>query len=304
MTHSADSHRILVGVDGSAPADAAIRWAVRRAEREGAQLVAVHVVDDAFGDAGAAFVDEARRAGAELLAGEVARIAAGHPGVAVSERIASGGLAWSLRSLVAADDLLVIGTHKTGFLHGRVLGSRSVQVAAAVPCSVAVVPDVDLRFRRGVVAGIDRAATAPTVARVAAVEAADRGDELLLLQAVPRGVPGAEARGVHDSEAITVAVRAAREVRPSLVVRARVAHRDPAEALLDASRDKALLVLGPGSLEATRSPIGSVLHDVLLNVTAPVLVARPAAERRLAPVADARELVDLSNPAGVAPAAL
>ena len=48
---------------------------------------------------------------------------------------------------------MVVGTHKIGFLHGRVLGSRSVQITSTVPCSVAVIPEVDLRFRRGVVGG-------------------------------------------------------------------------------------------------------------------------------------------------------
>jgi nucleotide-binding universal stress UspA family protein len=68
---------------------------------------------------------------------------------------------------------------------------------------------------------------------------------------------------------------AARERRPSLVIRTRQSTRGAAEALLDAARDKALLVLGPGSQDPDRSPIGSVLHSVLLNVNAPVIVARP-----------------------------
>ena len=55
-----------------------------------------------------------------------------------------------------------------------------------------------------------------------------------------------------------------------------VAARPPAAALLDSARDKALLVLGPGSLEPVRSPIGSVVHDVLLNANAPVLISREA----------------------------
>jgi nucleotide-binding universal stress UspA family protein len=60
-----------------------------------------------------------------------------------------------------------------------------------------------------------------------------------------------------------------------------VSGRPPAEALLDAARDKALLVLGPGSTGPVRSPIGSVTHDVLLNVNAPVLVARRPEDHEL-----------------------
>ena len=68
-----------------------------------------------------------------------------------------GPLAWALAELSTVDDLVVVGTPaKTGFLYGRVLGSRSVQVAlAVVPTRVAVIPEVDLRFQRGVVTGIE-----------------------------------------------------------------------------------------------------------------------------------------------------
>jgi nucleotide-binding universal stress UspA family protein len=78
---------------------------------------------------------------------------------------------------------------------------------------------------------------------------------------------------------LNVATAAVRDRFPSLLVRSRVSGRHAPEALLDIARDKHLLVLGPGSSEPTRSPIGSVLHDVLLNVNAPVLIVRPAGDR-------------------------
>jgi hypothetical protein len=72
----------------------------------------------------------------------------------------------------------------------------------------------------------------------------------------------------------TEAVRAVRENYPGLIVRMRESQRSPAEALLDSSRDKAMLVLGPGTPDRMLSPIGSVLHDVLLNLNAPALIVR------------------------------
>jgi hypothetical protein len=61
---------------------------------------------------------------------------------------------------------------------------------------------------------------------------------------------------------------------PDSPVRTLTTRRPPAEALLDASRNATLLVLGPGAVPVD-TPFASVIHDVLLNINAPVLVARP-----------------------------
>jgi nucleotide-binding universal stress UspA family protein len=258
--------RYVVAVDGSRPAAAAVRWAVERARSDGAALVLVHVDDrDDGGDAD--------QAGARLLSETLDQLSAAEPGLSLSTRSLSGSVPRALASFVAADDVLVIGTGKTGFLHGRVLGSRSVQIAAAVACSVAVIPDLDLRFRRGVVAGVDRHSTAGAIARAAGSEASRRGEELLLVQAEP-DIPARPTAALRSDLAIGAALARARKAFPELVIRSRVAGRPPAEALLDSSRDKALLVLGPGSVDPERAPIGSVLHDVLLNANSPVLISR------------------------------
>jgi nucleotide-binding universal stress UspA family protein len=265
--------RYVVGVDGSTPSAAAVRWARNRALRDGAPLVLVHVRDPEAGMMGEDFArDEARRS-SELLSGLLSELASTE--LEVSAIVLEGPVPAALADFVTAEDVVVIGTHKIGFLHGRVLGSRSVQIAASVPCSVAVIPDVDLRFRRSVVAGVDRSETAAEIARVAAAEADARGEELVIIQAdEPAGRPRHELP-------VTVAVASAREAFPSLVIRSRISARPAAEALLDAARDKGLLVIGPGATGPYRSPIGSVLHDVLLNVNAPVLVTRPVFEREL-----------------------
>jgi len=260
-----------VAVDGSRPSAAALRWAVARAGVDGDPLVLVHVLDEVPDDHDASADDEAARTAARLLAETSERVTAEPPGLAVSTRLLGGPLARALATFVDPDDVLVIGTGKTGFLHGRVLGSRSVQIAMAAPCAVAVIPDVDLRFRRGVVAGVDRLGTAASIARSAAAEARSRGEELLFVQAAPeRGAT--LSSGSRRELAITEAIARAHEASPELVIRSRVAARQPAEALLDSSRDKAMLVLGPGSSDPERSPIGSVVHDVLLNANAPVLI--------------------------------
>lgn len=268
--------RYVVAVDGSRPSAAALRWAVARSATHRVPLVLVHVLEEApEGDDIEAADDEETRTGVRLLAETVARLEAEHPELAVSTRLLGGQVPRALAAFVEPDDLLVIGTGKTGFLHGRVLGSRSVQIAMAAPCAVAVIPDVDLRFRRGVVAGVDRFGTAAAIARSAAAEADSRGEELLFIQAAP--ARETRLNPVERADlAISQAVAEARECQPELVIRSRVAARPAAEALLDSARDKALLVLGPGSPESVRSPIGSVVHDVLLNANSPVLIIHAA----------------------------
>jgi len=259
--------RYVVAVDGSRPAAAAVRWAVDRARSDGAAIVLVHVLDDGAAD------DEVQQ-GEHLLSETADQLSTADSGLAVSTRCLTGSVPRALAAFVDADDVLVIGTGKTGFLHGRVLGSRSVQIAAAAACSVAVIPDLDLRFRRGVVAGVDRHDTAGTIARVAGSEANRRAEELLLVQAEAE-LGTRPTASLRSDLAIGEALLRAREVFPDLVIRSRVAGRPAAEALLDSARDKALLVLGPGSLDPARPPIGSVLHDVLLNANSPVLISRP-----------------------------
>jgi nucleotide-binding universal stress UspA family protein len=215
---------------------------------------------------------EAAEQGTRLLGGIADDVMTMNPALTVSTRLLGGSVPSALADFAQSDDLLVIGTGKTGFLHGRVLGSRSLQIALAASCTVAVVPDVDLRFRRGVVAGVDRHATAGAIGRAAAQEAMMRGEELLLVQATHD--TGSGRTPPRADLALDEAAASARTAFPNLVVRTRVTDRPPAEALLDSARDKALLVLGPGSLDPSRSPIGAVLHDVLLNVNAPVLISR------------------------------
>lgn len=269
----------FVGADGSGPSRAAIRWALARASGDGSTVVLVHVVDDEWGLLGSGYAGEAERHGQDVVDAELADAARRHAGVDVGARVVHGSPAWALAGLPSPNDLLVVGTHKTGFLHGRVLGSRSVQVASAAACSVAVVPDTTFDTRRGVVVGVDRFDGSAAAVVRGAREAARLGQDLLLVHAPPvsRALPSADLPGtIGDAqrllaEAADLAVRTA----PDIVVRRRVVRRDPAEALLDAGNGASLMALGVSHPhELTRSVIGSVTHDVLMNITVPVFVAR------------------------------
>lgn len=198
-----------------------------------------------------------------------------NPTLTVSAESLTGSPIRALALRAGPHDTLVVGTHKTGYVSGRLLGSRSVQFALAASGNVVVVPVMNPRFRDGVVAGIDRDETASEIAHRAASEAADLGTRLTLVHAVSPA-HAAQSRGSVDTP-LQAASDAALAVEGVPEVRSRVSMRSPAEALLDASRASALLVVGPGALGEDRTPLGTTLHEVLLNANAPVLVVRHSA---------------------------
>lgn len=275
--------RILVGIDGSGPSGAAMGWALKRARSSGQSIVAVHVVDDEWGQLGNDYAQQETVDGARLLA-ETLRLAPEQfPEVAITSELLHGSPSWQLAAAAERDDLVVVGTHKTGYLHGRVLGTRSIVVASVAPCAVAVIPEANLKGRSGIVVGVALGETWRDAVVVGAREAAALGQSLTLVHAAAQrddAVADAMAAGkslLADAAALAVATS------PGLVVRSRISPRQPAEALLDASHTAALLVLGASRRAASNAGfVGSVAHDVLLNINCVVLVARLGATKLVA----------------------
>jgi nucleotide-binding universal stress UspA family protein len=263
-----------IGVDGSGPSRAALRWGVRRAAERNAAVVLVNTVDDEWGLVGRDAAAAAERQARELLAEESDRVQELHTGVNLTTRIVHGGTAWELARLPRPEDLLIVGTHKTGFLRGRVLGSRSVQIASAARCSVAIVPDTTLESRHDVVVGVDGSNGCVAAVQMGAQEADRLDQDLLLVYAPPGRSDAADERNPQTARLLMEAATVASATSPRITVRRRVAHRDPAEALLDASFDAALLILGVASRHGDHALIGAVTHDVLMNINVPVLIAR------------------------------
>lgn len=251
--------RLVVGYDGTEPSRHALRWALAR----DGDLVIAHVVEDEAGIMGRDYREAAEAHAESVVQEALAQVLEQDPERRVKTVQLSGPVAWALTEYAdRRGDLLVIGTHKTGFLHGRMLGSRSVEVALLSQCDVAVIPPTDLRFRTGVVVGFADEPGIPDVLATAARIAAARGDELLIVHAAAQDAPAGAAR----------ARELARRNEPGVPVKTRTSTRGAAELLLDAGRDRALIVIGRGRGDRSRSPLGSVLHDVLLNLTAPTLV--------------------------------
>lgn len=140
------SGRIVVGVDGSAPAEAALRWALAEARLRGAVCEVVHawtypVVADIAGmaAAGVAWPDleaEARR----LLDEVIEQVRPESEGVTIEARVVEGTAAGVLIDAARDADLLVVGSRGRGGFVGLLLGSVSQQVAHHAPCPIVIVP--------------------------------------------------------------------------------------------------------------------------------------------------------------------
>ena len=236
---------ILVGVDASTPSRSAIRWSVSRALATGAALELLHVI-----------VGETHDDAARLLHGELEFVRTLAPNLTVTTTLADGDAEDAFVRRSGRHSLLVVGTHKTGFIYGRAFGSRFLGLAARARCAVAFIPDQGGVVRRSVVAGVESSPVGDAVIQFAAAEAERGGNELTLVG--------------NTRDATARASQLVRELHPELRFRTRVTELPLAEALVDASTQSALLVIGrprTGSASAVADN-----HDVLVNMGCPVMV--------------------------------
>ena len=231
---------ILVGIDTSTPSRSALVWSVHRALSTGASLELLHVIDP----------DDTDRAGAALLLRrelDFARTIA--PALQITTNLADGSAADALARRSAGHAMLVVGTHKTGFIYGQTFGSRFLDLATKAHCDVAFIPDQLGSTRRGVVAAAEGTPAGSAVVRFAADEAAASTQDLTLV--------GATRAAATEGSALAIAAR------PALRVYSRVSGLPTARALVAASASASLLVVGRAGT-----------HDVLVNMACPVIVIR------------------------------
>ncbi len=260
---------IYVGVDGSLAARAALEWALDRAAAVGDELVLVYVVDDEWGTVGSSARAELSGNAERIVEQELASARAAAPLVPARAVVAVGNPMLTLAALAREAELIVVGTHRTGYFRGRAFGSRSLQLAATSSTPVAIIPQVPGRTRRGVVLGIDTAAASNEAIEFAAYEATRLRSDLTLLHSTwPKPLTEVFAHAVFDAT-----LSAIREAAPGLAVRPRLVEEPAAEALTDLSRNMALVVAGrPRRAGAEDRGLGTVAHDLLLNQAGPVVI--------------------------------
>lgn len=149
----AEAGRVVVGVDDSSHAAAALRWALREAVLRKATLEVVHAWQPPmsalpFGATLAistddAEIDAAARSQIDTLVAEaVAGLNESHPDVAEPEvlrTVVPGAAAMTLIDIASDADLLVVGSHGRTGLRQLVLGSVAHACVQHAACPVTVV---------------------------------------------------------------------------------------------------------------------------------------------------------------------
>ncbi|KUN80601.1 hypothetical protein AQJ66_26010 [Streptomyces bungoensis] len=133
---------IVVGVDGSAASEDALRWAARQAGLTGAGLRVVTAwrLPVMYGYppdySGAGYQDRARAA----LDAAIGRVLGPAPRPSVDARVEEGHPAQVLLAAARGADLLVVGSRGHGAFTGMLLGSTARHCVDHAPCPVLVVP--------------------------------------------------------------------------------------------------------------------------------------------------------------------
>jgi nucleotide-binding universal stress UspA family protein len=138
--------RIVVGVDGSACSEAALRWAMAQARLVDARVEALGtwqypaVFGLAYGSVqgeGEVLVSITQQVLDKTVAEVVGQ---GGPHVEVVTRVVQGHPAEVLVEAARGAELLVVGSHGHSTVAGRLLGSVSQHCVQHAPCPVVVVP--------------------------------------------------------------------------------------------------------------------------------------------------------------------
>ncbi len=165
---SSDSNPVLVGLDGSTNAEAAMWWAadIAVAAKRPLRLLTSYSLPVMVGLGAAAGymgpmltseeihqIDAANR---QAIEAAKAKVLAAHPNLVVETYLDQGSPANAL--LKASEDaaMIVMGTRGIGSTHALVLGSVSYAVAHRAKCPVVLIPESSDRSKPGrVVVGVD-----------------------------------------------------------------------------------------------------------------------------------------------------
>lgn len=127
---------VVVGVDSTPAAAAALAWAAAEADRRHATLVAVLVRPPLPHIAGAVSLPDEQSAELGWLHEQTSAL---HHTATVRPEVRVGRPGEELTRGLTEDDLLVVGSRGLGGLRGWLLGSTSLHVAHTAPCPVVVV---------------------------------------------------------------------------------------------------------------------------------------------------------------------
>ena len=257
-------HGILVGYDGSEDADAATAWAAEAARLRREPVVVVIAEDTGADAVGLRWWPQSywrelgERAEGLLREGGVSEVRV--------ERH-TGALVPALVPLARDATMLVLGSRGHGKAGQTFVGSTSQRAAGHAPCPVVVVREPANPASDRVVVGVDGSHGSDAALDFACSQAELAHQRVLVLHG--SGAEGEAALDVAD------AVTRARVGHPDVRLEAASVDQPAAQALVDASTDAALVVVGSRGLRPYEGmQLGSVSHDVLRRARCSVGVVR------------------------------
>lgn len=281
---------ILVAHDGSAEAGRALRWAAEESLRTHVPLCVLMVdevlpptwggvsgwapmagtLDVPVNDA-TALIDGVRKDLADAGVGD-ARV--------VHRR---GHVVDELLRAADSASVIVVGSHGHGAAGEALLGSVSQHLARHASCPVVVVREPHDPHARRIVVGIDGSRPSTEALELACRRAEETGETVVALHAWHVRVPSTD---VWSSEPLAVetterelllaeCVAGVSTDHPDVMVEQRAVPVSPARALVDASAEASLVVVGSRGLGFFSGLLlGSVSQAVLHRAACPVLVVR------------------------------
>lgn len=139
-TTRADPSRIVVGVDGSASANEALRWAARLAPTLGATIQVVNAWEYLPTDATVPTpIMDWEQIGQHAVAKSIHHVFGDTPPAGLVTTLARGHPAQTLLDAAHGATMLIVGSRGLGGLTGLLLGSVSRHVAEHATCPVLVV---------------------------------------------------------------------------------------------------------------------------------------------------------------------
>ncbi|MCK9901574.1 universal stress protein UspA [Parafrankia colletiae] len=293
---------IVVGVDGSADAEEALRWAMAQARRQDCPLTVIlawdpkhcppavsattATADAEKAGAGTAGEHETEAAAYHLMQTAIGRAARLSQPTAMVEKVERRDAAEALLDASAEAEMLVLGLHGANRKHRLFAGSVTDICLHRARPTVVVVRSGHLRPTGPVVVGVDGSAASVAALRVAASQARSRETSLRVVHSwlpVAPLYPGAYA-GL-DLPTLKNAARAllddcvaqAQEENTDLRVERVLVEDAAAPGLLRMSTDASLLVVGArGHGGFAELLLGSVSHQCVHHAGCPVAVVRAA----------------------------
>ncbi|MFD4422602.1 universal stress protein [Agromyces sp. NPDC058484] len=285
-----ETGEIVVGVStGGRASRIAVRWAAQRASATGSRLRLVHVIEGSIPATDDAELLLAAQTAARASLDEAADVAASvDRDLEVATELEQGSPVEVFDRLSQGADLLVVGSDWHGGQRASRRGVHSLRIAAGSHAPVAVIPDIDVSGRRGVVVGLDGSEASDAALAFAVSEAARLGEPLIAVHAwdiammiggdYGYGVPMVPTDDLQRAaeEVLDEALAGVSSGAPaSLEIQRVVVAGDPVIALAEEAASASLLVVGShGRGALARFLLGSVSHGVLAHLEGPTVVVR------------------------------